>query len=306
MTGNRVQLMTSSVKGQDEIDSLEKINSEYLKLSGQNKKQTVNLDGVDVDSFISKYSSDELESLKDIIHKDKQMRINKYFWMYETEYKANEKLKALKSYSEEFLKLPQATDKHFEKPLKEFAEIDANNSLFFPPDYSNTNNRAERSEISANPAMLGPSYKERDISEGFVNPYTPKETKTFEKHIVKENTRLPYKFVENLVKHHSNKIKRRMDEAYENSDVVKLLKELKHIEEEEKKFLTTPNINGYKLLKDPLPNPGEIDKNPLFTWGEVASTPNILKEGRFSVQQTPIREDIAHSLASKRNKDVEV
>jgi hypothetical protein len=298
--------LTSSVKAKDEIDSLDKINSEYLKLSGLNKNQPLNIEIIDVDSFVAKYSSDELESLKDIIHKDRQMRMNKHFWMYETEYKANEKLKALKSYDEEFLKLPQAPGKHFEKPLKEFAEVDAKNSLFFPPDYSNTNDRAKRSEISMNPAMLGPSYLEKDITEGFENRFTPQETWTNEKHIVKENTRLPYKFVENLVKDHSNKIKKRMDEAYENSDVVKLLRELKEIEEEEKKLFTTPNINGYKLLKEPSSTPGEIDKNPLFTWGEVASTPIIIKENRFSVPQSPIREDIAHSLASKKNKELPV
>ena len=252
--------------------------------------------------------------MKDIIHKDRQRRLENNLWMFEAEYKANEKLKALKSYDEEYLKLPLAQEKHFEKPIKEYAEIDAKNSLFFPPDYSNTNDRSKRSELKMNPAIRGENSIEKDVREGFENPYTQDDKKILDKHIVKENTRLPFQFVENLVQEHTNRIRKRIFEAYENSDVVKLLKELKEIDEQTGQYgegtnvmyPPTPNINGYKLIKEPKPIPGEIDKNPLFTWGEVASTPTIIKEARFSVPQTPLREDLAHSLATKKTKHSQV
>jgi hypothetical protein len=72
---------------------------------------------------------------------------------------------------------------------------------------------------------------------------------------------------------------------------------------EEKLSAETPIINGYKLLKYPEPIPGEIDKIPIFTWGEVASTPYVLEnktEPKFVVPQTSERENLAHSLANKR------
>ena len=122
---------------------------------------------------------------------------------------------------------------------------------------------------------------------------------------MRENTRLPENFMENIDEKYSHKMKKRIFEAYESSDVVKLLKELKEIDEQKQldnAQLSTPSFNGYTLVKEPNPIPGEIDKIPIFTWGEIASTPNILKEGRelkFSVPQTPVREDLAHSLANK-------
>jgi hypothetical protein len=47
-----------------------------------------------------------------------------------------------------------------------------------------------------------------------------------EKAIQPENTRLPEKFLESLIEKHSQKFKRKLYETYENSDVVKLLKEV--------------------------------------------------------------------------------
>ena len=122
-----------------------------------------------------------------------------------------------------------------------------------------------------------------------------------------ENTRLPINFVDILIKKHSQQVRQKIFEAYESSDVIKLLKELKELDEkreQENMELTTPVIRGYKLIKEPQPVPGKIDNEvPIFTWGEVDSTPNIIPSQnssvnrRFSVQQTPIREDIAHNLS---------
>lgn len=47
-----------------------------------------------------------------------------------------------------------------------------------------------------------------------------------EKQVVKENTRLSQEFIDSMVKMTSNQLKKKIFESYENSDVVKLLKEV--------------------------------------------------------------------------------
>jgi hypothetical protein len=89
--------------------NLEKINREYMediKLDKNRENKKINVDNIGVDNYTIKFSSDELESLKDIIHKDKQKKLKKFFWMYKQENDANEKLNALKEYSDQYLALP--------------------------------------------------------------------------------------------------------------------------------------------------------------------------------------------------------
>jgi hypothetical protein len=89
----------------ERYDNLDKLNREYLaQRDGKSKK--INTDNFDIDSYCMNYTSDEIESLKDILYKDKKAQLKKNFWMYEQENKANSKLLALKEYSEEYLKLP--------------------------------------------------------------------------------------------------------------------------------------------------------------------------------------------------------
>lgn len=170
------------------------------------------------------------------------------------------------------------------------AEIKAKSNMFFSPN-------------GHNPPKYLPSDND-NMNERSINISRDKE-------VVKENTRLPDNFLENLVSSHSQKMKRKLYETYENSDVVKLLKELKKIDEEMKEEklqpLATPHVNGYKLMKEPEPTPGIIDPIPLFTWGEVASTPNLINSNikKFSVPQTPARETLAHKLANKSRKEKE-
>ena len=62
----------------------------------------------------------------------------------------------------------------------------------------------------------------------------------------------------------------------------------------------TPMVNGYRILKDPEPIPGEIDPVPIMIWGEIASTPQVLRtEKKFTVPSTPTREFLAHHLTNK-------
>jgi hypothetical protein len=296
VTGNRVE-------NTDIRENLIKINKQYFedkmldKIKNEEKAPKANLSELNVDSFCMKYSCDELESLRDIFFKDKQKRLQKYFWMYEEEHRENEKLKALSEYTINYLALPDPS-KHYQESKIITAQIDAKNSLFFAPDHSNTNNRMHKSK------------EDESLQQGLVNPVNVEDDK-FSKNIIhdkvvlKENTRLPKNFIETLINKHSNKLRKKIYESYENSDVIKLLKELTEIDaktKEEKLASETPMINGYKLIKDPVPKPGEVDKDPIFTWGEMASTPNILErsEPNFVVPQTPDRESLAHSLTSKR------
>lgn len=281
-------------------DNLNQINKDYFEdkkidSSGENaKKQQVDVNKLSVDSFCMKYSSDELESLRDIFYKDNQKRLQKYIWMYEQECIANDKLKAVKEYTNEYLALPQS-NKSFTESNIITAEVDAKNSLFFLPDYSNTNNRMAL--VKENNANISGDDNQEETERYSKNIIT-------EKGVSKENTRLPINFIETLINKHSNKIRTKIYETYHNSDVIKLLKELKNLDsksKEEQISTVTPMINGYKLLKEPESNPGQIDKVPLYTWGEVASTPNVLElnERKFIIPQTPDRENIAHSLANR-------
>jgi hypothetical protein len=86
-------------------DNMEKLNLEYLA-NRESKSKSVNIDHLDINSYCLNYTSDEIESLKDILFKDKKARLKKNFWMYEQEHKANKKLLALKEYTNEYLKLP--------------------------------------------------------------------------------------------------------------------------------------------------------------------------------------------------------
>jgi hypothetical protein len=58
---------------------------------------------MNIDTFCLKFSSDELESLKDVLFRDRQNNLKKSFWMYEREHNANKKLKELKEYSDKYL-----------------------------------------------------------------------------------------------------------------------------------------------------------------------------------------------------------
>jgi len=112
----------------------------------------------------------------------------------------------------------------------------------------------------------------------------------------------------------SKSIKKILAESYEDkTDVMSLINKAKEkkfneitrsIERINSKILNTPMINGYKLIKEPDPIPGEIDPVPIITWGEIASTPKLIKsEKKFQIPETPVREYLAHNLVNKNNNN---
>ena len=130
----------------------------------------------------------------------------------------------------------------------------------------------------------------------------------FDKSILRDNTRLPQGFVEKMVEKSSISVKRVFIETSESmTDVISLLNKAK--DKKRKEIENTPVVNGFKLLKDPEPIPGKIDPVPIMVWGEIASTPQLLKsEKRFIVPSTPSREFLAHNLSTinqaKKMKEV--
>ena len=89
------------------MENLHKINQEYENnFINKNFEEQVNLKKYTVESFLLNHSTDELESLKDIIYEVKKKKLKTLFWMYEQEYKQNQRLKELQEYNQEFMKLP--------------------------------------------------------------------------------------------------------------------------------------------------------------------------------------------------------
>jgi hypothetical protein len=222
-TGNQSNLSSS-------LRNLEEINKEYLKERDKhlskgllNKKRAPEItENLSLDNFCANYTSDEQESLKEIIHKDKQRKLIKQFWMYECESIANTKLNELKDYSDEYNHVLAddkerylTEDKTFSKAEIITCELDAKNSLFFHPDFSNTNNNSNRQ-------ALRPGDETEEVNSRSANLIVNKQ-------VVKENTRLPQFFVESMMEKHSQKLRKRMFESYEGSDVVRLMKEVRNL-----------------------------------------------------------------------------
>ncbi|WPT10621.1 Splicing factor ESS-2-like protein [Picochlorum sp. SENEW3] len=62
----------------------------------------------------------------------------------------------------------------------------------------------------------------------------------------------------------------------------------------------------YSIMATPVIEPG-VDATPLMTWGKIDATPQRLDHDNasgFKVQQTPTREQLAHSLGGKASKAI--
>lgn len=99
------------------MQNLDRINEEYLNElkseNSSNKKIKLNIDNLNIDSFCMNVNSDELESLQDVFYRDRQKKLQKYFWMYEHEHNANTKIKEIKEYTENYLAMTGEVIKYF-------------------------------------------------------------------------------------------------------------------------------------------------------------------------------------------------
>lgn len=245
------------------------VSRDYYPNAKTDNKSFLGLDNdiipinMNVDSFLINFASDELESIKDIISKDNLKKLRKRLWMYK------EEVKYKKMNRNELLGKDN-----------QYGSIIAKNPLFFVPL-----NREESK-------LLG-RKRDSENCESIVND------DDFEKKIMNENTRFPNNFVEKMEQEHNSKVHKRLIEMYENSDIIRLIKEMK-----EDKV-----INGHSLIHDNKTNDNnKRNDNPkqmplVFTWGEIASTPIAIKEtgNQFKVPETPQRDAIAYDLLNKIN-----
>ena len=210
------------------LEYLERIiNRDYYPENKYNKEEIP--DTVNIENYILNFTSDELESLKNVMHNNSKKTLKKFFWMYKKEYLINK----------------QSDNTSMIK----FAKYVARNNLFFTPK----------------------PIANRLIGKKRIN--NPE--------IVRENTRLPEGFIESIQLKEEKKIKKEIIKSIENSD----------------------DYAYHQLINKDIKENDNIDI-PVFTWGEIASTPKVINESKnaFTVQATPQRETIANELINKYKK----
>ena len=210
------------------LEYLERIiNRDYYPENKYNKEEIP--DTVNIENYILNFTSDELESLKNVMHNNSKKTLKKFFWMYKKEYLINKQ-----------------SDNN---SMIKFAKYVARNNLFFTPK----------------------PIANRLIGKKRIN--NPE--------IVRENTRLPEGFIESIQLKEEKKIKKEIIKSIENSD----------------------DYAYHQLINKDIKENDNIDI-PVFTWGEIASTPKVINESKnaFTVQATPQRETIANELINKYKK----
>lgn len=211
------------------LEYLERIiNRDYYPENKYNKEEIP--DKVNIENYILNFTSDELESLKKVMHNNSKKTLKKFFWMYKKEFLLNKQ-----------------SDNN---SMIKFAKYVARNNLFFPPKPI-TNRLIGKKRIN--------------------NP-----------EIVRENTRLPEGFIESIQLKEEKQIKKEIIKSIENSD----------------------DYAYHKLLNEDTIKENDNRDIPVFTWGEIASTPKVINESRnsFTVQATPQRETLANELINKYKK----
>ena len=215
------------------LEYLERIiNRDYYPENKYNKEEIP--DKVNIENYILNFTSDELESLKNVMHNNSKKTLKKFFWMYKKEFLLNKQ-----------------SDNN---SMIKFAKYVARNNLFFPPKPI-TNRLIGKKRIN--------------------NP-----------EIVRENTRLPEGFIESIQLKEEKQIKKEIIKSIENSD----------------------DYAYHKLLNEDTIKENDNRDIPVFTWGEIASTPKVINESKntFTVQATPQRETLANELINKYKKGIPI
>jgi hypothetical protein len=121
----------------------------------------------------------------------------------------------------------------------------AKNNIYFSPDNINNeikNNNNQQNQEHQYEVEIESIYKNHNtiikdkniiLNENINNKIIKFEELSkninTEKQVIRENTRLPQEFVDNLIQFNSNQNKKKLFESYENSDIVKLMKEVRYI-----------------------------------------------------------------------------
>ena len=237
------------------------------------------LKGVSLDQFLSKHTSEDNESFHDLMEEQREEFERTHAWMF----KKDEQLSIEDKRSQ--LALPSIEDQSIDKNQKKLDSkpLDGwtyknENAVFYVPSGAPLSD-TEKIEIAK---------KERVIN--------------------RENTRFknnPWKVSGEDQRSNLVAAKKEADSGKVGIDGKKLVDPK-----------STPNVNGYKMLRLDNPTPQmNPDASPFMTWGEVESTPYRLDgadedvlpiytgEGpSFKIQDVPKRDRIALELAEKNSK----
>lgn len=143
------------------LDYLERIiNRDYYPDNKYKNNNEEIPDGVNIENYIMNFTSDEIESLKNIMHNNSKNTLKKYFWMYKKEFLLN-----------------QESDN---KSMIKFAKYVARNNLFFIPK-QNSNLLLGKKRINK-PEIVRENTR---LPEGFIDSIQIKEEKKIRKEIIK-------------------------------------------------------------------------------------------------------------------------
>lgn len=145
------------------LQYLEKIiNRDYYPFHKSKKLSNAIPNNVNIDNYVINFTSDELESLKKIIHDNKAKQLKKMLWMYKKEYLSNKNA-------------PN------EKSMVQYSKCIAKNNIFFYPKETHkvldflSRKHLNKAEIIKENTRL---------PEGFVESIQLKEEKKLKDHII--------------------------------------------------------------------------------------------------------------------------
>ena len=240
-----------------------------------------------LDSFLSKYHSEDDASFNELVEKDQQKHREKYSWLYNKEKEQN-----LESNEQQQLAITDSENTSSTMKAIEYRpagvktwSYTAKNSLMYIP---------EGMEISVQEALQG-SSKPREI--------------------VHENTRLSKEFLTKTQKSFS---------GVSNISKKDAVPEKVGVDGLVVNSSDAPNVNGYGFVATPDIRPGMlflsfllcfelsfplgVDMSPLMTWGSIEDTPLKVDEvmatpgPQFKLPKISRREEIGMKLSEKASK----
>lgn len=249
------------------------VRTNASKESSSSKKSIA--DNHSLDSFLSKFTSEDDQSFEEIIEAAEEKLRKKFAILYSAEDESSSLMKnslalppietqfAIKRNEERINKLDTWTYKN-------------KNYIMYIPDGVDFT-QAEKIEMAK---------KKQEIYHNntrlITNPFNEKQDKETISELAKTQARDPEKIG--------------FDGNSLNQDLT-----------------NTPKIRGFSFVKSPSPCPSLIDSSPLMTWGEIEGTPFRLDGGdtplrpsisgpSFRIAETSKREALAHELADRASE----
>ncbi|XP_065890184.1 splicing factor ESS-2 homolog [Dysidea avara] len=264
------QQPTPSSTAQQEDEEYELLGKRTAPQPDEIEDKKVKKEDMRLDSFLSKYHSEDDASFNELVEKDQQKHREKYSWLYNKEKEQN-----LESNEQQQLAITDSENTSSTMKAIEYRpagvktwSYTAKNSLMYIP---------EGMEISVQEALQG-SSKPREI--------------------VHENTRLSKEFLTKTQKSFS---------GVSNISKKDAVPEKVGVDGLVVNSSDAPNVNGYGFVATPDIRPG-VDMSPLMTWGSIEDTPLKVDEvmatpgPQFKLPKISRREEIGMKLSEKASK----